>query len=258
MLKYKLNEKLLFYVFLQLYYFDKKNNYLAKQIKLKNLKEKNFNLFFIEKNIKYNFTTFRFYQFFNLNYLKHIYNINLKEKNINAIKSLPKKLTKNVLFKVKNISFKQFDIKYFNEIAHLFLINMWLKNLKNICKYIKKKLDSVHFRQHKAYFLFFFKILNKYIEPNFNDLQIKGIYLIFRGKLGKGGNSRKKVMFFKKGYYSLSNKLLCLNTQKWDVWSKTGTIGCTMRLFYKNYDNFFKFLCYYLSDYYDKIKFHLN
>ncbi len=79
---------------------------------------------------------------------------------------------------------------------------------------MKKKLDTVHFKKHRFYFLFFFKILNKYIKPNFQSLQIKGIYLVFRGKLGKGGNSRKKVMFYKSGYYSLSNKLLCLNTQK--------------------------------------------
>lgn len=232
MIKYKPNQKLLLYIIIQSSITRYSDVYLTNLINLKKLEKKNFNLFFIEENTKYNFTTFRFYQFFNLNYLKNIYNINLKEKNINAIKTLPKKLSKNVLFKVRNVSFKQFNIKYFNEIAHLFLVNMWLKNLKNICKYIKKKLDSVHFKQHRLYFLFFFKILNKYIKPNFVDLQLKGIYLVFRGKLGKGGNSRKKVMFFKKGYYSLSNKLLCLNTQKWDVWTKTGTVGCTMRLFY--------------------------
>lgn len=258
MIKYKINQKLLLYIILQLIVNVDQNIYLNNIIKLEKLKKKNFNLFFIEENTKYNFTHFRFYQFFNLNYLKNIYNINLKEKNINAIKTLPKKLSKNVLFKVRNVSFKQFNVKYFNEVAHLFLVNMWLKNLKNICKYIKKKLDSVHFKQHRLYFLFFFKILNKYIKPNFTDLQLKGVYLIFRGKLGKGGNSRKKVMFFKEGHYSLSNKLLCLNTQKWDVWTRTGTVGCTMRLFYKNYDNFFKFLYNYLFNYYDKIEFYFN
>lgn len=217
-----------------------------------NLKHKNlweYDIFFVNQNNKYKFKFFRFYQFYNLSYLQNIYKIKLKEKNINTIKALPKKLTKILLYKVKNISFKQFGIKYFNEIAHLFLVNIWLKNLKNICRYIKKKLDSVHFKKHRAYFLFFFKILNKYIKPNFQQLQIKGIYLVFKGKLGKGGNSRKKVMFFKRGYYSLSNKLLSLNTHKWDIWTKTGTVGCTMRLFYKNYDNLFKFIYNILFDY---------
>lgn len=112
------------YIILQLSLNNQENSYLINLINLKKLEKKNFNLFFMEENAKYNFTTFRFYQFFNINYLKNIYKINLKEKNINAIKTLPLKLSKNVLFRVRNISFKQFDIKYFNEIAHLFLINM--------------------------------------------------------------------------------------------------------------------------------------
>lgn len=258
MTKFKPNKNLLFYITIHLLINKELRYYFNNLLNLKNQPQKNFTFFFLNENVKYNFTSFKLYQFFNLKYLQNIYKINLKEKNINAIKTLPQKLSKNVLYRVRNTNFKQFDIKYFNEIIHLFLINMWLKNLKNICKYIKKKLDFVHYKQHKLYFLFFFKILDKYIKPNFTDLQLKGIYLIFNGKLGKGGNSRKKVMFFKKGYYSLSNKLLCLNSQKWDVWTKTGTVGCTMRLFYKNYDNFFKFLYYYLFNNYDKIKFYIN
>lgn len=80
--------------------------------------------------------------------------------------------------------------------------------------YIKKKLDSVHFKKHRMYFLFFFRILNRYILPNFQILQIKGITLKFKGKLGRGGNARKKTMFYHKGYYSLSNKFLSLNRNK--------------------------------------------
>lgn len=214
----------------------------------------NYRVFFIEQNNKNKFSNFKIFQLFTASYLKNIYNINIFEKNINAINILPNKLSKNFLYKVRNVNFKQFNIKYFNEVGYLFLVNIWLKNIKNICKYIKKTLDNIHFKKHRLYFLFFFKILNKYIKPNYNQLQIKGLYLVFRGKLGKGGNARKKVMFYKNGYYSLSNKMLCLNTQKWDIWTKTGTVGCTMRLFYKKYDNLFKFLFNYLFIYTYKIK----
>lgn len=208
-----------------------------------------YQIFFIEQNNKNKFSNFKIFQLFTAAYLKNIYNINIVEKNINAINILPNKLGKSFLYKVRNINYKQFNIKYFNEVGYLFLVNIWLKNIKNICKYIKKTLDNIHFKKHRLYFLFFFKILNKYIKPNYNQLQIKGLYLVFRGKLGKGGNARKKALFYKHGYYSLSNKLLCLNTQKWDIWTKTGSVGCTMRLFYKKYDNLFKFLFTYLSIY---------
>lgn len=155
---------------------------------------------------------------------------------------MPKSVSKKILFKTSKISYKKFNIKYFNEIIYLFLINAWLKNSKNICKYIKKKLEFVHFKKHKSYFLFFFKIIKKYIISNFNLLKIKGLTLLFKGKLSRGGNARKKTLFLKKGYFSLSNKLLCLNVNKWDVWTKTGTFGCQMQIFYNNYVDFFKFL----------------
>jgi hypothetical protein len=147
-------------------------------------------------------------------YLQHLYKIKLKQKSLNAINILPSKVTKNILFKTRHISYKNFDIKYFNEIAFLFIINIFLKNSKNICKYIKKKLGKIHFKKHRSYFLFFHKILNKYIKPNFKILQIKGITLKFKGKLARGGNSRTKTMLYKQGYYSLSNKMLAINVNK--------------------------------------------
>lgn len=231
-------------------YYNQQKNFTVNNIK-------QYQIFFVEQNNKNKFSNFKIFQLFTASYLKNIYNMNIVEKNINAISILPTKLSKNFLYKVRNINFKQFNIKYFNEVGYLFLVNIWLKNLKNICKYIKKTLDNIHFKKHRLYFLFFFKILNKYIKPNYNQLQIKGLYLVFRGKLGKGGNARKKVMFYKNGYYSLSNKMLCLNTQKWDIWTKTGTVGCTMRLFYKKYDNLFKFLLNYLFIYSCEIKLYL-
>lgn len=247
-------------LFLEINLNHKKLNILkySKNNSIELIKIKDYSIFFVEQNNKNKFSNFKVFQLFTILYLKNLYNINIIEKNINSINVLPRKLSKNFLYKVRNINFKQFKIKYFNEVGYLFLINIWLKNLKNICKYIKKTLDSVHFKKHRLYFLFFFKILNKYIKPNYNQLQIKGLYLVFRGKLGKGGNARKKTMFYKNGFYSLSNKLLCLNTQKWDIWTKTGTVGCTMRLFYKKYDNLFEFLFNCLYYYFIEIKLHFK
>jgi hypothetical protein len=39
-------------------------------------------------------------------------------------------------------------------------------------------------------------------------------------------------MLYKQGYYSLSNKMLAINVNKWDVWTETGTFGCTFQIFY--------------------------
>lgn len=248
MLKSKINSHLVFFLYLTNLNPNEKSliNYYHNDTDIILPNNISYDIFFVEQNNKNKFSGFKIFQLFTAVYLQNIYKISLKEKSINAIHVLPKKLSKDFLFNVRNINYKQFNIKYFNEVGYLFLINIWLKNIKNICKYIKKTLDSVHFKKHRSYFLFFFKILNKYIMPNSDQLQIKGLYLVFRGKLGKGGNARKKTMFYKRGFYSLSNKMLSLNTQKWDIWTKTGTVGCTFRLFYKKYDNLFKFLYSYL------------
>jgi hypothetical protein len=84
----------------------------------------NYSVFFVEQNNKNKFSNFKIFQLFTASYLKHIYNISIVEKNINAIKVLPNKLSKNFLYKVRNINFKQFNIKYFNEVGYLFLINI--------------------------------------------------------------------------------------------------------------------------------------
>ncbi len=242
----QINPFLLLYIIQNIYEIEKKKNYLIPTFSKKKLKNlitwKDFTIFFIKVDNTYQYKAFMHYQFFTINYLQNIFKIHLKEKNINALNSLPPKITKHLMFKVRHLSFKQFGVKYFNEVAHLFVLNIWLKNSKNICKFMKKKLDSVHFKKHKGYFLFFFRILTKYIVPNFDILRVKGVKLIFKGKLAKGGNARKRTMFYKRGLYSLSNKLLSINMNKWDIWTKTGSVGCTMQIFYKKYDNLFKFL----------------
>jgi len=189
------NNYLLIYLYLstnnKLYYFNNKN--LQNNFK-NNIALLHYNLY-SEKKI----LSKEIYHFFNTKYLQYIYNINIKEKNINAIKLLPKSINKFILYKTRNMSFKSFKIKYFNEVIYLFLINIFLKNSKNICKFIKKKLENVHFKEHRRYFLFFFRILNEYIRDNFKLLKINGLIMKFKGKLGRGGNSRTKTMRFKLG-----------------------------------------------------------
>ena len=36
--------------------------------------------------------------------------------------------------------------------------------------------------------------------------------------------------------------MLCINLNKWDIWTKTGSVGCFFQLFYKDYDNSYKLL----------------
>jgi hypothetical protein len=211
----KINIHLL--LFIKLKYKNKCNIYFLTNsiIKIDNKNKLHFIKYFFLDNKNINkYTLKNNLNFFNNKYLQNLYNLKIKEKNVNCLESIPVKIKNNLLIDTKSISFKQFGIKYFNEVAFLFVVSSFIKNGKNMCIFIKKTLDSVHFKKHRLYFFFFFSIFISYIEPFFRELKIKGICLIFKGKLGKGGNSRKQTLFYKKGLYSLSNKNLKLEKNK--------------------------------------------
>lgn len=82
------------------------------------------NIFLVNVNNKPVYRDYLAYQQFNTYYLRNLYDINLIEKNVNSLKLLPKKLIKHTLFKTKHKHYKNFNIKYFNEIAYMFLISV--------------------------------------------------------------------------------------------------------------------------------------
>jgi hypothetical protein len=211
----KINLHLL--LFINIKYKANNNIYFLKNkiIKINNKDKLHFiKYFFLDKKNINKYTLKNNLNFFNNKYLQNLYNLKIKEKNVNCLESIPTKIKNNLLVDTRSTSFKQFGVKYFNEVAFLFIVSSFIKSCKNICIFIKKSLDSVHFKKHRLYFFFFFNIFIIYVEPFFKELKIKGICLIFKGKLGKGGNSRKQTLFYKKGLYSLSNKNLKLEKNK--------------------------------------------
>ena len=76
-------------------------------------------------------------------------------------------------------------------------------------------------------------VKSTHVSFNFELLKISGLLMKFKGKLGRGGNSRTKTMFFRLGKTSQGDKNLALNTNKWSVWTKTGSFSCMFQIFYK-------------------------
>jgi len=103
------------------------NVYTNKNLKyshttLLNFYKSNFNIFFYKINTYYQYTSYKNFQMFNHFYLKNVFHLNLREQNVNAAFILPEKLSKTILFKTKNVSYKQFNIKYLNEVVYLFVV----------------------------------------------------------------------------------------------------------------------------------------
>lgn len=124
MTKTKLNCNLLNLLIVEQSKKEKQSYYYQLESINKHKKKNPYNIFFLEQNNKNKFPTFKFIQMFTSIYLQNIYKIDIKEKNINTINVLPRKLSRTFLFKVRNTNFKQFNIKYFNEVGYLFLLNI--------------------------------------------------------------------------------------------------------------------------------------
>jgi len=95
----------------------KKKNFLTKKKKLNSI-----TIHLVSKKKKH-FYSFFIYQNFMSIYLQNIFKLNLKEKYINALYTIPHKTTKYILFKMRFKSFKFFKIKYFNEVLFMLIIN---------------------------------------------------------------------------------------------------------------------------------------
>jgi hypothetical protein len=111
------------------FFLNKTNNKLyldTKDLTINKVKTKKINylLFFVEPLNIYKYSSFCHLQFFNVKYLQCLYKINIKEKNINCLYSLPGNFTNILLDETESVNFKQFGIKYFNEVAFLFFINV--------------------------------------------------------------------------------------------------------------------------------------
>jgi hypothetical protein len=62
--------------------------------------------------------------------------------------------------------------------------------------------------------------------------RIKGYSLYFKGKLGKAGSVRKRVLYFKGGLNSLSDINLRLDYRKFIIMTITGVVGGCVSIFF--------------------------
>ena len=168
-----------------------------------------------------------------MNYLKNLIKINTYEYSWEGSKIIPKILLNNFLPSInKFYIWRFFNIKKINEFIIILMLTIYLKISKFFCIYIRNILKKVLLKHHRNFFLFFFSIIRNFIWNFKKEFFIEGIVLEFRGKLARGGNTRKKLMYCKYGEYSYSNKNLRITYDKWDVWSSTGAIGCFFKLFF--------------------------
>lgn len=179
------------------------------------------NLFFI----KYFIAKFIYSYLYNKNLLinfdKNKLNLNNKIYNSDLI------LTKIRRFsQLKELNINQ---KTFLDLVLTFLYTKDVIFFKNLLKYI---LETTHFKNHKR-FLYNLKVLLSFIFDAYSNIfNVLGIYIKIKGKIGLGGNSKKKKYNFKKGNFSFTKKDQKLNYNKDVIRTYSGVLGFEVYLTY--------------------------
>lgn len=179
------------------------------------------NLFFF----KYFIAKFIYSYLFNKNLL-----LNIDKNKV----SLHSKLYSSelILAKIRRFSnLKEINInqRVFLDLILVFLLTKDTVFFKNLLKYI---LESIHFKNHKR-FLYNLKVLLSLVFDVYgSSLNILGLYIKIKGKIGLGGNSKKKKYNFKKGNFSFTKKDQKLSYNKDVIRTYSGVLGFEVYLTY--------------------------
>jgi len=231
------------------YNFFNSNVQLTKKLDIENISNYNIHYLFIYyyyyiQNVKLGIAKYYsyFYQnnlffikFFILKYLKSFF----KHKNLyfniqknNLIINEKKLIYKILLKKVRYLSFLKeikFKIKTF---INLILVSLYNKDSILLKNGIKNILERLHFKKHRR-FLYNLKTLLKFLSYIFfYKFKCLGLYIKIKGKIGVGGNLKKRKFIFKMGSFSFTKKSQKLNYIKDNVRTYSGVLGFEIYLIY--------------------------
>lgn len=164
----------------------------------------------------------------------------LKDKNIflNFNKSNLTTLTdKSFYF---HLSKKVKYLRFLNEInlkgksfLNLLLVFLHNKDVVLFKNALKSILENLHFKTHRK-FLYNLKIIFKSLVPIFySRFKCLGLYIQVKGKIGVGGNSKKRKFVFKLGSFSFTKKNQKLSYAKDSIRTYSGVLGIRIFLAYK-------------------------
>lgn len=104
------------------------------------------------------------------------------------------------------------------------------KECSGLATFIRNLFQKVHYSKHKPYFGFVGQLVNDVFRGEINKFHCLGLRIVFRGKLGVGGNSRKSALKYSVGVFSSSTKAIKINRNFSTIRTKTGAIGFSVTL----------------------------
>lgn len=176
-----------------------------------------------------------FFKFFILKYLntyfknKYLY-LNIQKNqfdifDLNIVYNLIVSKSKRLMF----LNTLKINLKSFVKLILIFFYSKDVVLLKNFVKYI---LETIHFKKHKN-FLYNLKIIFNLISNLlFHSLKVSGIFIKIKGKIGVGGNLKKRIYNLKIGKFSFTKKNQKMNYIKDSIRTYSGVLGFEIYLSY--------------------------
>jgi hypothetical protein len=135
---------------------------------------------------------------------------------------------------LKSFSYKFSTIFFLNEFLDVLYLSFKIKNLNAIVPYFNRILKNLVVWHHKNFFNFFFEVIREHVFTVFDKLNILGLKIIIKGKIGVGGDSRKRWISLALG--KTTNTRFNTNVHSINTWlnTVTGALGFRLILFYAN------------------------
>lgn len=118
----------------------------------------------------------------------------------------------------KQVSSVKFKVRYFRRylkvgkhIIGILFYSFLLKDASIFVNFFKKILEKTTINQHKKILSGLKKLIKDFFVPRFNYIGLLGFFFNIKGKIGVGGNSKKRRHFFYFGRHSTATKKIKTN-----------------------------------------------
>ena len=203
--------------------------YYSMYLKNTSLTKSNFYTNFYQNNLYFiKFFVFKYLSLFLTD--KNLY-LTLSKDNISIIEK--SSLYKILIKKTKRLGFlKEIAFKT-RSFINLILICLYNKDIVLLKNTIKGILEKLHFKKHRKLLYNLRVLLKSIIYIFFYKFKCLGLYIKVKGKIGVGGNLKKRKFIFKLGSFSFTKKSQKLVYVKDSIRTYSGVLGFESYLTYK-------------------------
>ncbi|MBK8208546.1 MAG: hypothetical protein IPK87_17450 [Planctomycetes bacterium] len=214
-----------------------------------------YNLNLAKMHLNFNINLFVYFLFTYFKKIKKKFNKNnfyMLSLNFYLYYFLEKKLNKSIIILYKNyryvlkkILFYKFvkkklffsnkikSLRYFKSKDYsLIFSSLLFQDIYLLRNWLQIKMIKMSFKKHRR-FLYFLKVfLISSFLPYIKKFNLKGFYIKVKGKIGLGGNSKKRTYVIKCGKFARYNKSLKLYYDFFSVSTLSGVLGIKIILLY--------------------------